>query len=44
MYIESEMTERVGKVMRERKIREIAPPSLLVEIQQEPSEKKNVYK
>ena len=39
MYIESEMMERVGKVQWERKIREIVPPSLLVEIQQEPDEK-----
>ena len=39
MYIESEMMERVGKVQWERKIREIVPPSLLVELQQEPGEK-----
>ena len=39
MYVESEMTERVGKVNWERKIREIAPPSLLIEHQQEPGEK-----
>ena len=39
MYIESEMMKRVGKVQWERKIREIVPPSLLVELQQEPGEK-----
>jgi len=40
MYIESEMMERVGKVQWERKIREIVPPSLLVELHQAPGEKK----